>query len=274
MRRVVETEGGCVVWGGNVRLSPADDVLIRIERPLDFDSDGQLVASILSKKLAAGSTHVLIDMPVGPTAKVRSPASAIALKARLLATADALGLTTTVLQTDGTQPVGFGIGPALEARDVLRVLRGESDAPTDLRERALVLAGRLLDLAPGALPGSGRSRAEALLASGAAWRKFEAICQAQGGFTEPAIAAHRQSVLAPRAGTIRAIDNRRLAKIAKLAGAPGAAVAGVDCRRRIGDPVARGEPLFEIHARTPGELDYALDYAAGHPTLFTLEGEP
>src|SRR5207342_2314958 len=94
MRRVVEKEGGCIVWGGNVRLSPADDILIRVERPLDFDSDGQLVASILSKKVAAGSTHVLIDMPVGPTAKVRSLESAMSLQARLLTTASALGLAT------------------------------------------------------------------------------------------------------------------------------------------------------------------------------------
>ena len=123
MRRVVEREGGCIVWGGKVRLSPADDILIRIERPLDFDSDGQLVASVLSKKVAAGSTHVLIDIPIGPTAKVRSSSAAALLEARLLATAQALGLNLSVLRTDGFQPVGYGIGPALEARDVLSVLR-------------------------------------------------------------------------------------------------------------------------------------------------------
>ena len=72
MRRVVDREGGCIVWGGAVHLSPADDILIAIERQLDLDSEGQLIASVLSKKAAAGSTHVLIDMPVGPTAKVRS----------------------------------------------------------------------------------------------------------------------------------------------------------------------------------------------------------
>src|SRR3546814_3762786 len=83
MRRVVEREGGCIVWGGNVRLSPADDILIRVQRPLDFDSDGQLVASVLSKKIAAGSTHVLIDMPVGPTAKVRGEAAADRKSTRL-----------------------------------------------------------------------------------------------------------------------------------------------------------------------------------------------
>src|SRR5690606_7902953 len=90
MRRVVEQEGGCIVWGGAVRLSPADDVLIRVERPLNFDSDGQLVASVLSKKAAAGSTHVVIDMPVGPTAKVRSAQAAASLSARLRAAGAAL----------------------------------------------------------------------------------------------------------------------------------------------------------------------------------------
>src|SRR5690349_5728888 len=79
MRRVVESEGGCIVWGGAMALSPADDILIQVERPLDFDGDGQLTASILSKKIAAGSTHLLIDMPVGATAKVRTPESARSL---------------------------------------------------------------------------------------------------------------------------------------------------------------------------------------------------
>ena len=274
MRRVVEQEGGCIVWGGNVRLSPADDILIRIERPLDFDSDGQLVASILSKKVAAGSTHVLIDMPVGPTAKVRSLDSAMSLQARLLTTAQALGLSINVLRTDGTQPVGYGIGPGLEARDVLQVLRGDPRAPRDLRERALLIAGGVLDLVPGATPGQGLQVARALLDSGRARRKFEAICQAQGGFTEPALAPHRRPVLATRAGTLRAIDNRRLARIAKLAGAPGAAAAGIDCSRRIGERIEAGDPLFEVHAQSAGELGYALDYSGAHPDIFSWEPEP
>ena len=270
MRRVVEREGGCVVWGGNVRLSPADDVLIRVGRPLDFDSDGQLVASVLSKKAAAGATHVLIDIPVGPTAKVRSNDAADSLQARLLATARALGLTLTVLRTDGRQPVGYGIGPALEARDVLRVLRGDLQAPHDLRERALEVAAALLDIAPGATPGQGKVTARTLLDSGAALRKFLAICDAQGGFREPLMSAHAQPVLAIRSGVVAAIDNRRLANIAKLAGAPGSASAGLDCRLRIGDRIDAGEPLLQIHAQSPGELEYALEYATAHPDIFAI----
>lgn len=267
MRYVVEREGGCIVWGGNVRLSPADDILIRIERPLDFDSDGQLVASVLSKKAAAGSTHVLIDIPVGPTAKVRSVAAAASLEARLRATAQALGLSLSALRTDGNQPVGYGIGPALEARDVLSVLRNSAEAPRDLRSRALDLAGALLDAAPGAVVGQGRALASSLLDGGAALTKFLAICEAQGGFTEPGVAAHSRPVIAGATGRIQRIDNRRLAKVAKLAGAPGSAAAGVDCRVRIGDSIQAGEPLFHIHAQSPGELEYALAYAAAHPDM-------
>ena len=178
MRRVVEREGGCIVWGGAATLSPADDMLIRVERPLDLDSAGQLVASVLSKKLAAGSTHVLIDMPVGPTAKVRSEQDASRLRSLLEGVADALGLAVRVAVTDGRQPVGRGIGPALEARDVLAVLHGSVDAPADLRQRSLMLAGAILEMAQRAQPGQGIQLAQALLDDGGAARKFEAICEA------------------------------------------------------------------------------------------------
>ena len=132
IRRVVELEGGCVVWGGAVRLSPADDILIRIERALEVDSEGQLVASVLSKKIAAGSTHLVLDVPVGPTAKVRSAVAAQALSERLSRVAAVFGLTTEVVLSDGQQPVGRGIGPALEAHDVLAVLQNRPGASTIL----------------------------------------------------------------------------------------------------------------------------------------------
>ncbi len=271
MRRVVEAQGGCIVWGGSLRLSPADDVLIAIERPLDFDSDGQLVASVLSKKAAAGSERVVIDIPVGATAKVRSAAAARTLAARFDAVAKALRLRLSIHVSDGSQPVGRGIGPALEAADVLKVLRRAPDAAPDLRERALTLAGALLDMG-GA--GNGPSLAQALLDSGAAEAKFMAICEAQGGFTEPCRARHLALLTAPRDGVITAIDNRRIARIAKLAGAPAEPSAGVVLHARLGDRVNRGDPLFEIHAETPGELDYARDYAAAQSDLFTWEAAP
>jgi thymidine phosphorylase len=267
MRRVVETEGGCVVWGGAMALSPADDILIQVERPLELDCQGQLAASILSKKLAAGSTHLLVDIPVGATAKMRSAERASVLAARLVQTGRALGLEVDVMQTDGTQPIGRGIGPALEARDVLAVLRGAPAAPADLRERAVVLAGRMLELGQQAPAGTGAARARALLQSGAAARKFEAICAAQGGLREPPVAPYRREVVAATAGVVTSFDNRCLSRLAKLAGAPASPAAGVELRVRLGDRVARGQSLYVVHAQTAGELDYALAYAASHPQV-------
>ncbi|TCP14792.1 thymidine phosphorylase [Crenobacter luteus] len=265
IRRVVEREGGCVVWGGAVGLSPADDMLIRVERPLGLDSEGQLVASVLSKKVAAGATHALIDIPVGPTAKVRSPQAAALLMTLLEHVAATLGLSTRIVLSDGAQPVGRGVGPALEARDVLAVLRREAGAPADLAERALMLSGALLEFCGAAAEGTGIATARGLLDSGRAWRKFLAIADAQGGFREPPRAAHVRMVDAPCAGRVGAIDNRLVSRIAKLAGAPRDAAAGLELFVKVGDRVDAGAPLYALHAESPGELDYAFDYLAAHP---------
>ncbi|HEY9227885.1 MAG TPA: thymidine phosphorylase family protein [Gemmatimonadaceae bacterium] len=271
IRRVVEREGGCIVWGGAVRLAPADDIIISVERPLDIDSAMQLVASVLAKKAAAGATHVVIDMPVGPTAKVRSDEAATALEALLVGVAMELGLAIRVLRTDGRQPVGRGIGPALEARDVLAVLNNEPSAPRDLRDRALALAGELLELGGAVATGAGRARACEVLTSGAAREKFQAICTAQGGMREPPRAAHTHVIQATHRGRIIAIDNRRLARVAKLAGAPRALAAGLELHAPLGTIVDRGQPLFTVHAETPGELDYAGRYLRVNPQVLELE---
>jgi len=146
IREVVNQENGCLAWGGAVALSPADDVIIKIEKALDIDSEGQMIASVLSKKVAAGSTHVVIDIPVGATAKVRTESDAQKLKYYFTVVGKAVGLEVKVLITDGSQPIGRGIGPALEALDVLSVLKNESNSPLDLKERAVFIAGTILEL--------------------------------------------------------------------------------------------------------------------------------
>lgn len=271
MREVVQREGGCIVWGGAMALAPADDVLIRVERPLDLDSEGQLAASVISKKVAAGATHVLLDLPVGPTAKLRSSEDAERVARRLRATGEAFGLQVQVLFTDGSQPVGRGIGPALEAHDVLAVLQNHPQAPVDLRERALQLAGALLELAGRSPAGSGIALARNTLLSGKAWAKFAAICEAQGGLRKPPRAAHKLEFTAPHEGIVAGIDNRRLARLAKLAGAPLSPAAGIELMVRLGDRVLPTQPLFCLHAESPGELDYAAQYASKLSTLIHLE---
>ncbi|NRQ12869.1 Thymidine phosphorylase [Ensifer sesbaniae] len=265
IRRVVDLEGGCIVWGGAIRLSPADDLLIRVERVLDLDSEGQLVASVLSKKVAAGASHLVLDIPVGPTVKVRTTAAGEALAAQLTSVAARFGIATEVVITDGKQPVGIGVGPALEARDVLAVLQQTPGFPKDLHARACMLAGALLELSGKAASGEGAILAAQTIANGGAWAKFQRICEAQGGLRVPPTAQHRRPRLAGVSGQVISIDNRRIARIAKLAGAPASKAAGVEMHVRVGNAVAAGQPLFTVYAETPGELDYALAYADAGP---------
>lgn len=260
IKKVVNKTGGCIVWGGTASLSPADDILIRVEKALDIDSEGQMIASVLSKKVAAGSTHVVIDIPVGPTAKVRNQEEAQRLKHLFTVVGEAVGLKIDVVITDGTQPIGNGIGPTLEAMDVLSVLKGEPKAPTDLRERAMLIAGHLLELTGKSGKGKGRRAASDLLGSGYALDKFVEICHAQGGFKELTVASFSKEIKADVSGKVVDIDNRRLAKVAKLAGAPSAKKAGVRFYAPIGSKVKRGQTLYTVFAEAKGELEYALTY--------------
>ncbi len=271
IRRVVETSHACIAWGGHMNLSPADDVLISVERPLALDTPEQMVASILSKKIAAGTTHLVLDLPVGPTAKIRSSAYAQRIRKLFEFVADRCGLVVEVIMTDGSQPIGRGVGPVLEARDVMAVLRGDADAPVDLREKSLMLAGRILDFDPDLRGGKGLVRARELLDSGAALRAMEKIIAAQGPPPGRATLGQRvQEICAERDGQVNAIDCFRIARIARLAGAPTDAGAGIDLFRRIGDPVRKGEPLYRIHAEDAADFVTACD-AANLDSGFKLE---
>jgi thymidine phosphorylase len=263
MREIVALEGGCLVWGGHANLSPADDVLISVERPLSVDTPEQMVASILSKKLAAGATHLVLDLPVGPTAKLRDRGRFVQLRKLFEYVADKIGVNTTVVATDGSQPVGRGIGPWLEARDVMQVLERRPGAPQDLEERAILLAGHILDFDPALRGGGGIARARELLNSGAALAKMHRLMAAQGAAPEsPTLGALTRDMPAPHDGVVVAIDCLRLARIARLAGAPMDKGAGVDLFKRIGDPVERGEPLYRIHAAFEADFRFAGRFAA------------
>jgi thymidine phosphorylase len=171
------------------------------------------------------------------------------------------GLDVTCIRTDGSQPVGRGIGPALEAFDVLAVLQNAPGAPEDLRRRAAMLAGAALEIGGKAERGTGAALALETLSNGRAWAKFAAICEAQGGLRTPPKAAMVHPLVAPRAGRVVHINNRKLARLAKLAGAPDTKAAGIHMEIRLGDEIDRGQPYLHVHAETSGELAYALDYA-------------
>ncbi len=258
LHSLVRKHRGCLAWGGTARLAPVDDILISVERPLGIDSQGQMVASILSKKLAAGSTHLIIDIPVGATAKVRQMGQAQALRKLFEFVGDRLGLHLEVVITDGRQPIGRGIGPVLEARDVMKVLENDPNAPADLRQKSLHLAGRILEFDPDVRGGHGFAIARDILESGRALSKMNAIIDAQGRRSTQAVPGPLQfEATAPRDGVVAAIDNFQLARIARLAGAPMGKGAGVDLFRKLGEPVRAGDALYRVHAEVRADFEFA-----------------
>jgi thymidine phosphorylase len=259
--RIVREHRACLAWGGTADLSPADDVLISVERPLSLDSTTQMIASILSKKVAAGSTHLILDIPIGPTAKVKSMPEAQRLRKLFEYVAARMHLALEVVITDGRQPIGRGIGPVLEARDVMQVLENDLHAPADLREKSLRLAGRMIEFDPDVRGGDGYTIARNILESGRALAQMKAIIAAQGAkpfdHTRPVLARLHFDVCAMTSGVVTGIDNLRIAQIARTAGAPKVVGAGVDIKRQLGDEVNTGDVLYTVYAEHQTDLMFA-----------------
>lgn len=259
MKSVVNKTNGCMVWGGGIKLAAADDRLIRVRHPVSLDPQGMLLASILAKKLAVHATHVAIDIPVGRDIKIKTKRQAEALGNRFTRIAKELGMKVSCYITDGTQPIGCGIGPALEARDVLQVLANDPRAPKDLRKKAIHIAGDIFRMA--GVKG-GESRARNILDSGRAYKKFQEIIEAQGG--DPTIVAEKirvgeysYNVKSLATGTITWINNNSIGRIARVAGAPQDKGAGIYLYKHKGDRVKKGDTLFTIYAQNPQKLEFA-----------------
>ena len=262
LHSIVHTHRGCLAWGGKAKLAPVDDILISVERPLEIDSPGQMIASILSKKIACGASHLLLDIPIGATAKVTTASEAMKLRKLFEYVGDQLGLDLQVVITDGSQPIGRGIGPVLEARDVMQVLTNAPEAPRDLREKSLKLAGLILELDPDIRGGKGYDIARDILESGRALSKFNAIIDAQGRREESLTPGKLTfDVKATSRGVVTEIDNFCLAKIARLAGAPIDKGAGVDLFKKVGDSVEIDEVMYRIHAEFQADFGFAVNWA-------------
>ncbi|MBN2122336.1 AMP phosphorylase [Candidatus Micrarchaeota archaeon] len=252
---------GAMIWGGGMNIAAADDKLIKIRHPLSLDPRGMLLASILAKKSAVGAKYVAIDIPIGRGAKILDMPKAEALGGDFIHIGKRLGMTIESLITDGSEPVGNGIGCGLECRDVIEVLQG--GGPSDLRNKSALLAGRLLELVGKVGEGEGRDVAELMLRNGKAWGKMAEIIELQGGnpkvkADDLPIGQYKHTVTSSRGGKISHIDNKGINKIARIAGAPQDKGAGVFLHRVKGDRVKEGDVLFDIYAESETKLEFAL----------------
>ncbi|MEM2897002.1 MAG: AMP phosphorylase [Candidatus Bathyarchaeia archaeon] len=254
MEKVVSKTNGCIVWGGAIDLSPADDIFIKVEFPLSIDP--LLLPSILSKKKAVGSKFVVIDIPCGWGAKVKTLEEAHQLARDFIELGEKIGININCAITYGNQPIGYSIGPALEAKEALENLmllyRSE-----DLLDKATDMAGMIFDMVG---EKDGKSIAMELLKSGKAEKKLREIIEAQGGDPkvkpeEIPIGQYSINVKSDRSGYVILIKNHLLVKMARYAGAPKDKGAGIRLYKKIGDPVKKDETLFTVYAEKESKLD-------------------
>ncbi len=250
MKQIVNETNGCIVWGGAFGLASADDKLIKLRHPLSLDPPGMVLASVLAKKHAVNATDVLIDIPCGKHAKIEKKRTAKKYKKKFEKIGKALGMRMKVLITDGSEPIGNGIGPALEARDVLWVLKQDEKAPKDLEQKSIMLAGSVI----GSI-----KKAREILTSGEAYKKMCEIIKAQSGDPETKIVLGEQTfeVKSEKKGKVSHINNKIIAKIARVAGAPIDKGAGIYLEKHKGDNVETGELIYTVYAESAEKMEFA-----------------
>lgn len=265
IKEIVRKTGACIAWGGGTRIAPADDRIIKVSYPLSLEPYTKMIVSVMAKKVAMGIKYLIVDLPVGPTAKVTHVSDAKKIERVMKYLARRFGIKMKVDINEALKPIGRGIGPALEARDVLRVLQRKEHRPLDLEEKALELAGELLDLVGFSKKGDGYDRALEALRSGKAWKKMREIIRAQGGKanvdSEEIVLSDK--ILKIKSGTdgqIASFDNKAIVAVCRILGAPSCKIAGIYLNKVMGDRVRRGDVLFTMHAESKDRLELAQKY--------------
>ncbi|PSG97215.1 AMP phosphorylase [Thermoplasmatales archaeon SW_10_69_26] len=273
IRSITNDVGGVMAWGGAVNLAPADDIIIRVEHPLSLDPRSLLLASVMAKKRAVGAKHVVIDIPMGPGSKIATMEEAKSLARDFIALGDRLGMQVECAITYGGQPVGKTVGPALEANEALRALRGDPDVPESFTKKATAIAGILLEMGGLARRGRGQQEAQRLLEDGSALETFSEIVQAQGG-PEPElqpVGDHTWELVADKDGYVAGVGNRDIVAITRSLGAPKVKGAGVELPKKEGDSVEEGETLLKLYAESEYKLEAARKLATSKDPV-TVEG--
>lgn len=268
IKEIVNKTNACMVWGGALELASADDKLIKIERPLSLDPQGILLASIMAKKAAVGSKYVLIDIPIGKSAKIKTKEDALILKEKFIQLGNSLGIKVKGVITDGSQPIGNGIGPALEILDVLAVLKRDKNRPLDLEKKSVYLAGELLEMVG---VKNGEKKAQEILDSGKAFQKLCEIVKAQeGSINHIQLSKFQRIIKSEKQGTIQEIDNKALSKLARIAGAPQSKGSGVYIFVHKGNKIHTGDNLFTIYAENENKLKYSLNFIKENKNIFLI----
>ncbi|MEA3248218.1 MAG: thymidine phosphorylase [Nanoarchaeota archaeon] len=263
LKSTVKKTGACLAWGGSLGLAPSDDKIIRVERLLNLDIEPQLIASIISKKVAAGSKYIIIDIPYGKGAKIETLEKAKKLGIKFKEISKSFSLNIKVVFTKGSEPIGNGFGPTLEMLDILSVLQNSSNLPEDLKEKSLFLSAELMKLCR---IKNARKKAEEILSSGKAYKKFKEIINAQNGkkdfdkrINSLSLAKHKKIIRAKRDGKITEISNEGINSLCRILGTPETISSGTYLHKHVGK-IKKGESILTLYTESRTKMKEALKF--------------
>ncbi len=263
---------GISVIGQTGNLAPADKLLYALrDVTATVDSIPLIAASVMSKKLAAGSDKIVLDVTTGSGAFMKNTRDAKKLAKHMVAIGNHAGKETVAILTGMEEPLGFAIGNNMEVKEAIEVLKG--DGPEDVKEVSVALAGMMLSLGLENVSHSqGKRMAKKALSSGQAFEKFKEIVQAQGGdirYVEHPEFFERDAfegeVLAAEDGFLSGMDTEKIGVAAGLLGAGRETKdsvidmsAGIYLKKKIGDTVKKGEPIAICYAGTKEKLNRGM----------------
>ncbi|MCP4762509.1 MAG: AMP phosphorylase [archaeon] len=267
---ILKTEKVGILWGGAMDSAPADNTLINIEKPLHMDPFPLMIASIICKKMSMGVKKLVLDIPCGKGTKFPTVDDGRVFAIRFKEIAKRIGIDTICMLTDASQPIGHAVGPALEAREAIRLLRDPSIGPSSLLNKSTELAGILLEMGGKSPEGAGKDAAWEIVKSGKAYEAMKRIIKAQGGDPEIdpekiEIGQYSQEMKATTTGFVTKVENKHINRIAKLAGCPAAKKSGIIIIKKIGSKVKKGDIIFTIISDSKQRLADAIEYYNAHP---------
>lgn len=280
-------EAGAAVIGQSGTIAPADKKLYALRDVTGTIGSIPLIASsIMSKKLAAGSDCILLDVKTGSGAFMKTIEDAISLGQAMAAIGEHSGRRTIALVTDMDIPLGNYIGNALEVKEAVSILRGQG--PEDLRTICIQLASNMLYLARKGSMETCQALAEQVLADGSAFRAFKKMVTAQGGDASVLdhldtfhIAAYEENVLSPADGYITFMDTEQCGIASSLLGAGRETKestldysAGICLKKKTGDKVQKGDVIAILYTSSKEKIPQAKERFLNALTFGTAAPEP